>query len=134
MNGLQQFATFFNVIFALATTVGAFLAFRHARSNANTQLQNDTIHILQAQIGALKDEMERMKQEMERMKEDNTHQKTIIETIQAALRQQGIHITINGEMITITDETPPEHRSVTGHRITTVRVPKSNTPIPPGTT
>jgi len=83
-------------ILLLATLAGGVLVFRSTRRSSIMQIQNDTITALQQQIDALKDRQEALEKE-------NEHLKYLSETTVAALKQKGIVITVEGEMVTIED-------------------------------
>jgi uncharacterized protein YlxW (UPF0749 family) len=91
-----QILTLINALWLICGTVGGFFAFRHAVKTKVIELQHETIELLQAQIEALE-------HKTDSLKEENTRQALIIETIQSALKQKGMIVTIDGDLVTITD-------------------------------
>lgn len=69
---------------------------RNAKKAGIIQIQDQTIEALQQQINAIKDKQDSLSRE-------NEHLRYIIETISKSLKQKGILITIDGEMVTLTD-------------------------------
>lgn len=85
-----------NGIFALCGMAGGFVAYLSSRKSGITGIQQQTITALQQRI-------ETVEKAQKEVKEENTRLKTIIETIQTALLKRGIHVTIDGEMVMISD-------------------------------
>jgi dihydroxyacid dehydratase/phosphogluconate dehydratase len=54
-------------------------------------------------ISVLSGQMVVVKESLATVKEENNHLKAVIETIHSALKQKGIIITVEGEMVTIDD-------------------------------
>jgi hypothetical protein len=85
-----------NLVLLLFATIGGFFGFRNARRAALVAIQKETIEALQQQIDALKTKQEEL------MKE-NAHLHYVISTIQAALSQMNVAVTISGDLVTIQD-------------------------------
>ena len=83
-------------ILMLAALAGGVLVFKSTKRATIVQVQSDTITALQQQIDALKARQESLEKE-------NEHLKYLSETTVAALKQKGIVITVEGEMVTIED-------------------------------
>lgn len=87
---------FYNALTTLAAIIGGFFAFRKGHHGQIMQIKDDTINAMQQQINAIKAELELLRNE-------NTRQGIVIQTIQNALKKRGIFITIDGDMVTISD-------------------------------
>jgi len=85
-------------ILTISSIVGGIFVFRKAQKNATVQVQEQTIVALQQQIDALTHRIDNLEREKER-------QAHIIETIQEALKRRGILVTIDGDLVTISDGT-----------------------------
>lgn len=92
---IVQILTIFNLIFLVGGATGSFFAFKSARKAKTIEIQSQTIDALQQQIDAIK-------LKVEGLKEENTRQALIIEIIQSALKQKGIIVSIDGELVTFT--------------------------------
>jgi hypothetical protein len=96
MNDLSQSLGILNLFLLVCSAVGGFFALRHARKVAIIEIQKDTIEALQAQIDTLKDRQEGLECK-------NSHLEHIISTITDALKARGIIVTVDGDLVTITD-------------------------------
>lgn len=96
MNNLTQIFALINALWIICGSIGGFFAFRHAVKTKVIELQHETIDLLKTQIDTLE-------QKVDLLKEENVRQSLIIETIQAALKQKGIIVTIDGDLVTISD-------------------------------
>lgn len=96
MDILSQYLGILNLLLLICAAVGGYFAVRHARKAAIIAIQDQTIKALQDQIDALKDKVDSLDKE-------NVQQRVIIETIQEALKQRGIIVTIDGDLVTISD-------------------------------
>lgn len=95
-----------NTVLILAAIFTGFLAVHNARKNTNDGLRDDTIRILNQKIAAVESRIKDLERE-------NDTQKYIIETIKAALKQKGWLVSIDGDLVMITDE---KGRSITRRR------------------
>jgi septal ring factor EnvC (AmiA/AmiB activator) len=93
-----QFIALINSVLFIATCIGAVFTFRNARRTEIMSIQSKTIE-------ALKEQLEAIQTRQKMLEEKNEHLERTIETIQQALKQLGMIITIDGELITITDAT-----------------------------
>lgn len=101
-----------NAVIGPIMTIAAFIAIvitvRSNIGDLSSKAQHNAIIALQA-------EMDVQKQRIDALKEENSHQGRIIQTICDALKQKGITITIEGEIISI--EGLESHKSATIVRI-----------------
>ena len=84
-----------NLILLVCGAIGGIFAFKHAQKAKTIEIQRETIEAFQQQIDVVK-------LQVDSLKEENARQAVIIETITAALKQKGIIVTIDGEMVTFT--------------------------------
>lgn len=73
---------------------GGFIAFKAATKTALIDLKNETINAYQQRLEAVEGRINELEKE-------NLRNKNIIETIQSALKQKGIIVTIDGDLVTI---------------------------------
>jgi len=114
---MENFVTVSNILlglFGISGIIGAFFTIRNTRRAAIVAIQDQTIEALQQQINALKAGQEAMQKE-------NDHLKIIIETISSALKQKGIVISVEGEMVVVED----------GRNRTSSMRHSTRTPVPP---
>ncbi|MGH2505945.1 MAG: hypothetical protein ACRDHZ_00770 [Ktedonobacteraceae bacterium] len=97
MTTLSTLASLFNTVLLICMALGGFLAFRSGKRQAVVSIQRETIEALQARIDALDSKTSDLDKE-------NSHLKYLLETIQAALSQKGIAVTISGDLVTIQDQ------------------------------
>lgn len=91
-----DFPTYLNIVLIICLTVGGFFAFRNGRSEALARGQKDTIGMLEQRTKALESKINDLEKQ-------NTVQQHIIDTITSALKQKGMIVTIDGDMVTIQD-------------------------------
>jgi hypothetical protein len=96
MNSLFSLNGIINTFLLLCVMIGGFFAFRYGQKKSNIDGMKETIDVLTGQMAA-------MKESLAMVKEENVRLKTVIETISSALKQKGILITIEGEMVTLED-------------------------------
>ena len=94
---MSNFLSILNLVLLIATTLGGILAFRHGFTRTANEVQERVIAALNSELAALASRVESMEKENVRL-----HQ--IIATICAALKQRGIAVTIQGDMVNISDE------------------------------
>jgi len=102
MENIYQALSLINLIFLVCGSIGGYFAFRHSARIGTVNIQHDTIEALQARVETLEGEIESLKKE-------NTRKDYILETIQEALRQRGILVTISGDLVTLTDANGSTH-------------------------
>lgn len=83
-----------NIGMTIALLIGGFVAFRSGFTRTANEVQERVIHALQGEIQTLHDRITALEQE-------NQHLHYTITTICTALKQRGIHITIDGDTISI---------------------------------
>jgi hypothetical protein len=93
----SDFLLYLNIVVGLCLTVGGFFAFRNGRQTQLTRMQKDTIEVMQQRIDTLESKIGDVEKE-------NVVQRHIIETITSALKQRGMAVTIDGDMVTISDK------------------------------
>lgn len=96
INGLFSINGIINTFLLLCVMVGGFFAFRYGQKKSNVEGMKETILVLSGQVAAIKESLAMVERE-------NEHHKIIFETILSAMRQKGIIITVEGEMVTIDD-------------------------------
>jgi hypothetical protein len=94
---LNTLAPLINTVLLIATSIGAFFFIRNSRRQTVIGLQSDAIDALQSQVVSLQ-------ARLESLEEENSRLRTVLDTIRAALKEQGIIITIDGEMVSITNQ------------------------------
>jgi cell division protein FtsB len=92
-----DFLSIINVVIGLAALVGVFVAFLRSNKTEITRIQEETINAFKARLELL----EKRQTELEK---ENTSLKQVLETIKAALKQKGFHVTIDGDMVIIEDD------------------------------
>lgn len=97
MNTLETIPYLINAILAICLTVGGFFAYRNGRQSQLNKFQQDTNN-------ALKQRVEVLESKIVDFEKENVIQRHIIETITAALKQRGIFISIDGDIVTIQDK------------------------------
>jgi hypothetical protein len=80
----------------IAGTISTLYAFQRGKKVETVRIQNEVIIALQQQVDVIKEDLNSLRTE-------NTRLKTIIETIQLAFKKQGISITIDGEIVIISE-------------------------------
>src|SRR5438094_6076710 len=85
-----------NLVLAIGTVIGGVMAYRHGFTRTANEVQERVIAALNSELATLAGRIESMEQENIRL-----HQ--IIATICAALKQRGIAVTIEGDMVNISD-------------------------------
>ena len=96
MNDTSTILIIINTFLIIAATLGGIFAFFRANQSGVTEIQEKTILALQQQMTIIQ-------QKLEILEKDNERLRQVIDTIQAGLRAKGIHITIDGDMVTIND-------------------------------
>jgi uncharacterized protein (UPF0335 family) len=94
---MYNFLSILNLTLAIGTVIGGVMAYRHGFTRTANEVQERVIHALQAELSALTARIESMEKENIRL-----HQ--IIATICAALKRRGIAVTIEGDMVNISDQ------------------------------
>lgn len=93
---MLNFLSILNLVITLSLMVGGLLAYQHGFTRTANEVQERVIHLLQSEIGALHDRISALEKE-------NTRLSQVITTIRASLKRRGLHITIDGELVSIHD-------------------------------
>src|SRR5947209_10826228 len=94
---MYNFLSILNLVLLIATTLGGILAFRHGFTRTANEVQERV-------ITALNSELETLSARIENMEKENIRLRQIIATICSALKQRGIAVTIEGDMVNISDQ------------------------------
>lgn len=118
---IQAFANFLpwlSVVLALCVFIGGIFAIRNGQQTQLVKFQKDTNDALKSRIDVLEAKIADFEKE-------NIVQRHIIDTITSALAQRGMVVTLQGDMVTIQDDTGmSQHRkrtTITQHVATTVK-------------
>jgi hypothetical protein len=103
---LPTFLPYLSIVVALVVTIGGIFAFRQGYSRMAITVREDVISALNSQIDTLKDQVVALEKEIER-------QKVIVSTIRYALKQRGLYIRVNGDIITMVDRGKPSTTQMT---------------------
>ena len=87
-----------NLIITLFLTIGADAAYRHGFTRTVNEVQERVINALQCEIQSLHDRIAALEKE-------NTRLSYTLTTMCTALKQRGIHVTIDGDIVSIQDRT-----------------------------
>ncbi|HZU69964.1 MAG TPA: hypothetical protein VFA09_22025 [Ktedonobacteraceae bacterium] len=93
---MLNFISILNLCVTFGLTAGGIVAFRHGFNRAANEIQDRVIKALQSEIGSLQDRIVALEKE-------NTRLSHVIMTIRAALKRRGLHITIDGDLVSIHD-------------------------------
>lgn len=85
-----------NLLITLGVVIGGFVAYHYGFSHTANEVQDRVIHALESEIQALHDRIAALEKE-------NTRLSQTIATICTALKQSGIRITIDGDIVSIYD-------------------------------
>lgn len=85
-------------VLAIGLTIGGVFALRSGYSKAAAEIQSGVIDALKEEVGALR-------RKVEDLEKDRSVQDRAMSTIRYALKQYGLRVIINGEYITLEDNT-----------------------------
>lgn len=85
-----------NLLITVCLVIGGIAAYRHGFTRTANEVQERVIHALQSEIQSLHDRIEALERE-------NTRLNYIITTMCSALKQRGLHVTIDGDIVSIQD-------------------------------
>jgi cell division protein FtsB len=85
-----------NLIITIALIIGGVAAYRHGFTRTANEVQARVISALQSEIQALHDRIGALEKE-------NTRLSYTLTTMCHALKQRGIHVTIDGDIVSIQD-------------------------------
>ena len=98
MNDLYNAAGIINTALMLCLMVGGYMAIRSGKQQQAGTIQSQV-------IDALKAELETLQRRVDTLEKENTRLTQIMLLIKTALRQRGIAVTIDGDIVTISDDT-----------------------------
>lgn len=84
--------TIINLVVALGTIVGGYVAFRLSANRQAAEIQERVIKALEVQLEAMRIKIEQLERENERLSQ-------VITTIKAAMRKRGFIISVDGEIV-----------------------------------
>ena len=96
MDMLASVLSIVSTLLAIAGLIGAAFAFRQAKKTELIKIKDETIDALQDQMKTIRDKQD----DLERQ---NTRLENILATIQEALKKRGILVTIDGDLVSITE-------------------------------
>ncbi len=85
-----------NLFMTVAITIGGIAAYRHGFARTASEVQERVINALQNEIRSLHDRIAALEKE-------NTRLGYTLTTMCLALKQRGIHVTIDGDIVSIQD-------------------------------
>ncbi len=85
-----------NLLITLGVVIGGFVAYHYGFSHTANEVQDRVIHALESEIQALHDRIAALEKENMRLSQT-------IATICTALKQSGVRITIDGDIVSIYD-------------------------------
>ena len=91
-----------NLIITLCLMIGGVVAYRHGFTRTANEVQERVIHALQSEIQTLHDRIAALEKE-------NTRLSYTLTTMCLALKQRGIHVTIDGDIVSIQDRFGTSH-------------------------
>jgi uncharacterized protein (UPF0335 family) len=94
---MYNFLSILNLALLIATALGGIMAFRHGFTRTANEVQERVINALNSELATLTGRIESMEKENIRL-----HQ--TIATICAALKRRGIAVTIQGDLVNISDQ------------------------------
>jgi hypothetical protein len=114
---LLSASSIINYVIIIAIAIGGIFVVRHSRKNALIAFQKETIEAFQQRMDLLEAEVAEQKGEISALREENALRKFQLETVTLALKQRGIVVTFDGDLITISDQ----HGTQTTRRRKTAR-------------
>lgn len=96
MNDLYSLASIGNIIIGILLLIGGYMAFRSGKHQQTGEIQEQAIN-------ALKAELEAIQRRIDVVERENTRLHMTINLIKSALAKRGMRVTIDGDMVEITD-------------------------------
>lgn len=93
---MENVTTYLNLAIALAIVLGGAVAFRYSLNRTANEIQERVINALQSEIQTLQDRIVALEK-------DNTRLSQTIALIRTALKQRGMSVTIDGDLVSISD-------------------------------
>src|SRR5258708_2663992 len=94
LNSLNAFLPVISLIISLAVLFGAFVAFRQGFFKQSSEIQEQTINVLNVRVNTLESQAESDAKEIKRLR-------TVINTVRYALKRKGLLIEIEGDFVTL---------------------------------
>lgn len=85
-----------NLLITIGLVIGGIAAYRYGFTRTTNEVQERVIHALQSEIQSLYDRIEALERE-------NTRLNYVLSTMCTALKQRGLHVTIDGDIVSIQD-------------------------------
>ncbi len=96
MSQFYTAASILNASLTICVIIGGYLAMRSGKRRQAGEIQSQVIEALQAELEALQRRVDSLERE-------NTRLTQIMSLIKQALRQRGLAISIDGDLVTISD-------------------------------
>lgn len=93
---MENITTYLNLVIAVAIVLGGAVAFRFSLNRTANEIQERVINALKSEIQTLQDRIVALEK-------DNTRLSQTIAIIRTALKQRGMSVTIDGDLISISD-------------------------------
>ncbi len=93
---MENMISYLNLVIAVAIVLGGAVAFRYSLNRTANEIQERVINALQSEIQTLQDRIVALEK-------DNTRLSQTIAIIRTALKQRGMSVTIDGDLISISD-------------------------------
>ncbi len=94
---MQNLLSLTNLLITLALVAGAWAAYQHGFARTADEVKARVISAMQHEIDALKDRLEALEKENQRLSQ-------VISVIRSVLKQRGLQISIDGELVSIQDQ------------------------------
>lgn len=106
MSELSNAAGILNTIMIILVLVGGYIALRSGKNQKTGEIQGQVIE-------ALKAELESLQRRLETLEKENTRLTQIMNIIRAALRKRGLVVSIESDIVIISDHTGSSSTSTT---------------------
>jgi hypothetical protein len=96
MNTISITLSIFSVVLTIASTIGGFYAFKNGLARTANEVQERVINALHEEISMLRARLDDLEKENKRLD-------LLITTLCQALKRRGLIVTIEGNVVTVTD-------------------------------
>jgi 3-dehydroquinate dehydratase len=96
MNDINTILSIFSVTLTIASIIGGFYAFKTSLSRTANEVQEHVINALNQEISVLRGRLDDLEKENKKLNQ-------VIVTICEALKRRGLIVTIEGNLVTLTD-------------------------------
>jgi hypothetical protein len=96
MNTISVTLSIFSVVLTIASAIGGFYAFKNGLSRTANEVQERVINALHEEISMLRGRLEDLEKENKKLD-------LLITTLCQALKRRGLIVTIEGNVVTVTD-------------------------------